>query len=67
MKQFTPEEIAEITKEYNDKRHQFNFPTVSAAESGVRDIINLNPEIAEMSREEMIHAIAYRIYYLAFG
>lgn len=67
MKQFTPEEIAKITKEYNDKRHQFNFPTVSAAESGVRDIINLNPEIAEMGREEMIHAIAYRIYHLAFG
>ena len=31
MKQFTPEEIAEITKEYNDKRHQFDFPTISAA------------------------------------
>lgn len=58
--------ITEITEKYNKERKNFNFPTISASESGIQDILKLNPEFYNLSEDAMIKHIAWEIYLLAF-
>lgn len=62
----TAQEIKQLTEEFNSKRHNFSFPTISASEEGVKSILDLNPYIVGLTREEQINEIAYQIYLLAF-
>lgn len=63
----TKEEISGLTKDYNNVRTYFPFPTVSASESGIESILKLYPEIESMERSEQIRSIANVIYNLAFN
>lgn len=66
MEKPTKEQIAQITKEYNEKRHSFNFPTTSCAETGIESMYNIYPDLANYSGEELIEKIAIINYHLAF-
>jgi hypothetical protein len=58
--------ITEITEKYNKERNNFNFPTISASERAIQDILRLNPDFLSLSEEDLIKHIAWEIYLLAF-
>lgn len=62
----TREEIAQITKEYNEKRKNFNFPTTSCSESGIESMYNLYPDLADYSGDALIEKLAIINYHIAF-
>lgn len=63
----TKEEISGLTKDYNNIRTYFTFPTVNASESGIESILKLYPEIENMERSEQVLSIAKIIYNLSFN
>lgn len=58
--------ITEITEKYNKERNNFNFPTISASERAIQDILNLNPDFLSLPEDDLIKNIAWEIYLLAF-
>lgn len=59
--------IKELTEEYNKVRETFNFPTVSASESGIESLFKVFPELNEYEGNELIKQIAWRIYLISFN
>ena len=66
MEKPTKEQIAQITKEYNEKRKNYDFPTTSCAESGIESMFNIYPELLEYEGDELIYKLACVNYHLAF-
>lgn len=58
--------ITEITEKYNKERNNFYFPTISASERAIQDILKLNPDFLSLPEDAMIKRIAWEIYLLAF-
>lgn len=58
--------ITEITEKYNKERNNFYFPTISASENCIQDILKLHPEFLSLPEDAMIRRIAWEIYLLAF-
>ena len=62
----TDEQITQLTKDYNEKRKSFDFPTVAASESGIRDILKIYPAWEKLEWDTLLVAIGTYISELAF-
>lgn len=58
--------ISEITEKYNKERNNFYFPTISASERCIQDILKLHPEFYNLPEDAMLRRIGWEIYLLAF-
>lgn len=66
MHNLTKETISQITKEYNEKRNQFSFPTVEYSEESMESLLTEWPELLKYRGETLIYKIAVIIYHLAY-
>lgn len=60
-------DIKTLTEKYNKARKDFDFPTTGASEEGIKSILDLYPEILELSESKMLRKIGEVINQLAFG
>jgi len=66
MQNLTKEFISQITKEYNEKRNRFSFPTVECSEEGMESLLTEWPELLKYRGETLIYKIAAIIYHITF-
>lgn len=63
----TEERLQRITERYNKERLNFNFPTVSASQEGIKSILDMYKDFENLSDDRLIFKIAAYIYELTFG